>query len=380
MLMTLKERDKIFKNYEEQVADRIIKEINARRDPSVFRKSNGVGPSGDDEFDQTFSIAKYLRGSMHGKWDNAEFEKAEFVKLTKALGEGQGSTGGFLVPEQYVTQIIPLLQAKAIVRNAGATVYPMSTDTLTLPRQTGAAGTSWGEENTALTEDTNPAYGKNQLVLKKLKALLYVSNELIEDASPSVDALITNDLVKSLSLAEDLAFFAGTGGTQPLGLTLNPDVAGTTLGAGAGAVPSLDDFLDAMHAIDVQNGTYTGWAMNPRSLTGLYKLKDSQGNAVYWKDPQGRLPDMLYGFPIFRSTQISIAQTVGSNTNCTYIILANWPEVAIGQKGELRLETTRVGGNSWANDQTSFRAVRRVDMIPRQPLEIYVVKGVLPVS
>jgi HK97 family phage major capsid protein len=380
MLLTKAELEVLEKNYSVQVAERIIKEINERRDPSQFRKSSGVGPSGDNDFDQLFSIAKYLRGSMFNNWQNAEFEKSEYTKLAKALGEGTGSTGGFLVPEQYVTQIIPLLQARAIVRNAGATVYPMSTDTLTLPRQTGASGTSWGEENTSFSEDTNPTFGKNQLVLKKLKALLYVSNELIEDASPSVDALITNDLVKSLSLAEDLAFFAGTGGTQPLGLTLNPDVAGTTLGAGAGAMPSIDDFIDAMHAIDVQNGTYTGWAMNPRTLTGLRKVKDSQGNYIYWKDPQGKLPDMLFGFPIFRSTQISIAQTVGSNTNCTYIILANWPEVAIGQKGELRLETTRVGGNSWANDQTSFRAVRRVDMIPRQPLEIYVMKGVLPVS
>jgi hypothetical protein len=62
------------------------------------------------------------------------------------------------------------------------------------------------------------------------------------------------------------------------------------------------------------------------------------------------------------------------------MILANWPEVAIGQKGELRLETSRTGGDAWTKDQTSFRAVRRVDMLPRQPMEVYVMKGILPVS
>jgi HK97 family phage major capsid protein len=379
MKITKAELKELQTNYSEIVVDRIIKKFNDT-DPSTFRKSVTLGASEDPDFDKNFSIAKYMRGAMYAQWDDASFEKSEYTKLHKALAEGQGSAGGFLVPEQYTQQIIPLLQARAIVRNAGATVYPMSTDTLHLPRQTGASGTSWGQENTTFSEDTNPTFANNQLVLKKLKSLLYVANELIEDASPSVDALITNDLVKSLALAEDLGFLIGTGGDQPLGLYRNPDVQSTTLGSGAGAIITFDDIIDAMQAIDNQNGTYTGWAMNPRTLTSLRKIKDSNGNSIYWKDPQGRLPDMLFGFPIYRTTQIAVNQTVGTNTNCSYMILANWPEVAIGQKGELRLETSRTGGDAWTKDQTSFRAVRRVDMLPRQPMEVYVMKGILPVS
>lgn len=388
MKISKTELREIRENLAKDAAERIIRQIDSLEEGSGLRvrKSHGNSDETDssvytdiskEEFEKNFSIARYLKGALTAEWDKADFEKGLFVHFHKALGEVVGTTGGFLVPPQYSQTLIPLLRAKSIVRQLGAMVYPMSGDTLKLPRQTGAAGTSWGDENTSMSEDTNPTFGNLVLVLKKLKSLLYVANELIEDASPSVDALITNDLVISIALAEDLAFLKGTGGDQPIGLYNHPNVQTTTLGSGSGAVPTLDDFMDAMQAIDDENGMYNGWAMNPRSLNTIRKIKDSTGNYIYWRDTQGRLPDQLFGYPVMTSTQIVSNLTVGSYSTASYIILANWNEVAIGQKGELRLETSRTGGNAWTYDQTSFRAIRRVDMVVRQPNEVYVIKGVL---
>lgn len=332
-----------------------------------------------EEFNKNFSIAKYIRGKLYERmgisqpWRESGFEK----EISKALAEGTGSSGGFLVPEQYMMTMIPLLQAKSVVRAAGATAYTVTRDELSLPKQSGSAGTTWGYENEDMSEDTNPTFAQVTLQLRKLRALLYVSNELIDDADPAVDQLITVDLVKQISLAEDLAFLQGTGGARPLGLFYHPDVGTATLGSGNGATPTLDNFLNAIYAIDLQNGSYTGWVMHPRSLNSIRQIKDAQGNPIYWKDPLGRLPEQLFGLPIFTTTQITVTNTQGtSGAVCSYIILANWPEVAIGQKNELRLEASREGGNAWESDQTSFRAVRRVDMVPRQPNEVYVMKGV----
>jgi len=301
------------------------------------------------------------------------FEK----EISKALAEGTGSSGGFLVPEQYMMTLIPLLTAKSVVRAAGATVYTVTRNELALPKQSGAAGTTWGYENEDMSEDTNPTFAQVTLQLKKLRALLYVSNELIDDADPAVDQLITVDLVRQISLAEDLSFLEGVGGARPLGFYNHPDVSTATLGSGNGATPTLDNFLNAIYAIDLNNGSYTGWVMHPRTLNSVRQIKDAQGNPIYWKDPLGRLPEQLFGLPIHKTTQVSVTQTVGtSGAVCSYVVLANWPEVAIGQKNELRLEASREGGDAWESDQTSFRAVRRVDMVPRQPNEVYVMKGV----
>lgn len=331
------------------------------------------------EFEKKFSIAKFIRGKLYERmgvanpWQNSGFEK----EISKAMAEGAGSTGGFLVPEEYMSGLVPKLQAQSVVRAAGASVYTVTRDTLSLPRQTGVAGTTWGYENESMSEDTNPTFGQITLQLKKLRALINISNELIDDADPAVDQLITNDLTKQISLAEDLGFLEGAGGNQPLGLFSHPDVQSATLGDGNGATPTLDNYLNAMYAIDLANGSYTGWIMHPRSLNSLRQIKDAQGNAIYWKDPLGRLPEQLFGLPIFKTTQIKINDTQGtSGAVCSYVILANWPEVAIGQKNELRLEASREGGDAWTSDQTSFRAIRRVDMVPRQDQEIYVMKGV----
>ena len=120
----------------------------------------------DKEFDKSFSIARYIRGSLGMGWDDAGFEKEQYTEIHKALAEQRGSTGGFLVPEQYAQTLIPLLRAKSVVRAAGATVYPMNSDTLNLPKQSGASGTAWGAENALFTEDTNPTFEQKTLVLK----------------------------------------------------------------------------------------------------------------------------------------------------------------------------------------------------------------------
>ncbi len=350
-------------------------------DPSEAYDSFHRDGGEQEEFNKKFSIGKYIRGKLYERmgiaqtqaWNNAGFEK----DISKAMAEGAGSSGGFLVPEEYLMQIVPLLQARSVVRGAGATTYTVNRNELALPKQSGVSGTTWGYENESMSEDTNPTFSQITLQLKKLRALLYISNELIDDADPAVDQLITVDLVKQISLAEDLSFLDGIGGAQPLGLYGHPDVGSATLGNGNGATPTLDNFLNAIYAIDLANGSYTGWVMHPRTLNSIRQIKDAQGNPIYWKDPLGRLPEQLFGLPIFKTTQISVTKAVGtSGSVCSYVILANWPEVAIGQKPELRLEASREGGNAWESDQTSFRAVRRVDMVPRQPDEVYVMKGV----
>jgi HK97 family phage major capsid protein len=66
--------------------------------------------------------------------------------VTRALSASQGSAGGFIVPPDYMNEIIELLRPRAVVRAAGPRVIPMPRGTMTLPGQSSAASAGYGPE------------------------------------------------------------------------------------------------------------------------------------------------------------------------------------------------------------------------------------------
>src|SRR3990170_1647953 len=91
-----------------------------------------------------FSFGRLFQAITTRDWSKALLER-------KALGEGTGSAGGYLVPEEYLGEVKDRITARAIVRRAGATVYPMATDTLNVPKVTGGATAYWIGENAQIT-------------------------------------------------------------------------------------------------------------------------------------------------------------------------------------------------------------------------------------
>jgi len=346
---------------------------------TAVRKSRGELPTDTIWDDKKFSIAKYIRGARDGNWREADYEKARFEEVNKQLSGATGVGGGFLAIPEYSAELIELLRAQAVVRSTGARSYPMNGNTLYFNRITGSSTGYWVAEG-ALKTSSHGSFGQASLVLKEVAGLVLVTNDLLEDASPSVDAIIKQDLVAQLSLAEDLAFIQGTGGAQPLGVYNDPLIPTVTLGGGNGAVPTFDDLMNAMYAIEAANASYTGWLIHPRTKNTLRQLKDGNGQYLYHLGDLSKAePDRLLGLPVFKSTQIPITLTFGlSAATCSYIILGDWREFAIGEKAGAGIVLDVSKERYFELDQTAIRAVRRVDCMVRQPNAFYIIRGVLP--
>ena len=368
-------REKIAKRAKEKVSATVT---------SVVRKSQGDTTENFDRIDpnpKPLLLAKYIRGAVWGIWDNAEGEEKLFkaTNLRKALSEGVGTAGGFLVAPQWSNELIETLRASSVVRSLGATTYDLSGDTLNFKRVTANTAATWVGE-AAAKPTTDPTFGQLKLVLKEVCGYTEVSNNLLMDASPAVDTLVKSDLVKSLQLAEDLAFLQGTGGVQPLGIRFDPATPSTVLGGGNGAIPTGDDCLDAMYAIENANSTYSGWVMHPRTKNSLRKLKDGNGQYIYMRgDLVNKIPDTLFGIPVALTTQIPTNLTYGASAaNCSYAILANWPSYAIGQKSGNPITLSVSEHILFQSDSTAFRAVLRVDGAMKNVSDFYMIGGILP--
>lgn len=323
-----------------------------------------------------FSICKYLRGVAYGEWTDARPERRLF---RKALNSQTLASGGVLLPPEFSTEFIEMLRAKAVVRSLNPSTYDMKSDTLILGGQATGATAYWIQEGADMeAKASEPTFNQLELVVKECIGFCKLQNKLLRDSSPAADQIVKRDLVKVLQLSEDLAFIQGRGGTQPRGVYRDPDVTHTILGGGNGAALTYDDILDAMYVIEASNGTYSGSLWNPRTKNTLRQLKDGVGRYILEiGNVEKGINDSLLGYPVKWTTQVPTNLTFGtSGAVCSYGIVGNWPEFIIGQKGDINMTATDVGGDSFKYDQTWVRAVLMVDCLVRQKAEFSVIDGI----
>jgi len=326
--------------------------------------------------------------------------------VTRALNASQGSSGGFIIPPDYMNEIIELLRPVAQVRSANPRNIPMPRGTMTLPGQASAAIASYAGETTAIGVSQQTL---NQIVAsyKKLTALVPVTNDMMRYADPAVDAFVRDDLVKVIALREDLAFMfgdgtantprgytsfangyatanGGTAGVWNVGANSTAAVGGNfitsnetyTLSTAAQELGGLMNKLDTANVPDIRRM----WFFHPRTKNYLYNVQNSLGVYVYRDELN---TGKLLGYPFRCSTQvpINIQDPTGTNSDCSFIILAEMDETMILDSMQLELAVSRDGtyvdasGTTWsafANDQTLIRAIAEHDFQMRHDAAVAV--------
>lgn len=306
----------------------------------------------------------YLRKKM---WEMKGFD-------TKALSWLNDTTGGALVAPAEQGELIELLRNKEALVNAGARTVPLPPQgRLRFPRQTSASLTYWVGENSPITE-SDIGVGDITLQAKKLAVLIKAPNELIRFASPAAEALMRDDMTKSLALGLDLAGLEGIGtDNRPRGVihypninritSSSPDTNGDRL---AGV-----DIYRMVAAVEESNAEFEGFVMRPKTLYKYYQLR---ADAVSQNDGAGPFlfslireagdgtKATLAGFPVTKSTQVSQSRAKGSVTNLTYVLGGMFSDILIGMFGAIEFAATTLGDTAFINDQTWVRGLLSADI------------------
>lgn len=252
----------------------------------------------------------------------------------KAMGYSIGSNGGYFLRQEVANEIIELFRAQTVVTQLGATVVPMAgIESLTYRKQLTGAQAGYRGEAQAITQ-SEPTFGVVNLQLKELVAATRVNRRLLKNSAENLEAMIRNDLQIAINLRGDKAALVGTGGiandsystgAEPRGVRYTTNVTSTALGAN-GAVPAIEDFVDAWGRIEDANVPVSGsWgiAMSPRTKRTLENLVDTTGqllDVARWSQ----------GYKYLTTTQISNTETVGSSSDCSAVYLGAWEYLIIG--------------------------------------------------
>lgn len=333
----------------------------------------------EEQPDKGIRMARWIRAVTLTRGDTdkaADIARNKWgdEQLAKSLVESTLEDGGALAPAEYVNEVIELLRAKTVVRSLGATSMPMNGSSLAIPYLSSGTSASYvGEVSNIPT--SQPKFGMLQLAAKKLAALVPLSNDLLRDAtaSPQVDGLVRNDLVREMSLREDLAFLRDDG-TQntPMGIKYwlenyksSHTFDRTQAGSDSTLAEITADLMKAIRLVEEENVAMQspGWAFTPRTKWHLMQIRDSNGNYVF-KDEMEQ--GTLLGFPFRTTTQIP--ENLGGGDE-SEVYFGDFSGSVIAENTQLLIEPFPGGAyhdgsnvvSGISTDQTVVRAIARHD-------------------
>ena len=245
---------------------------------------------------------------MHRKYMRELEQKADSVLSQTAL------QGGNDVPKIIADAIETLVLAQSDIYQEVNVVTSGSPDYNEIVTIAGANG-GWSAEAGSRSQSNAPNFRKVTITHGELYAFPRVSNWSLQDLQHDVIGIINQDAADTMAISISTAIHAGSGSSQPTGMThsapTNGDDYASPMRAAAvyeyiatGSSPtstavSYGDLVDLQAALRRPYQSNAKWAMNSTTRGALRKLVDTTGQPLWQPSLQLGTPDMLLGKPVF---------------------------------------------------------------------------------
>jgi HK97 family phage major capsid protein len=337
----------------------------------------GIGTEGQDD---KSPVAKYIKTVkfMKALINNDRpilKEMSDEVRKKANLSEGVDASGGFLVPQEFESEVLRLAPLYGVIRR-NARFVPMSTDTKNFP----AAGTTgqsaiWINEG-AQIKQTNPTWTQVQLVVKKLGALPKVTNELLADANIDTMQYLATLISEAFAQAEDDAGF--NGGASPFigvcgatGVPTYPHAGGTGF-----------ETLSYQDLIRVTGQIYSNALANAkfyfhRTMNAYIKSRTTTAGAPLF--PSGARDYLGYAYEDVEVLP-GLQHTAYRTTGTTYAVFGDLQRgLMLGQRSGITMkisdQATVDSDNMFEKDMVALRAIERICIAVALPSAFCVIRA-----
>lgn len=322
-------------------------------------------------------LAAYRAAAPGGKIDERLTTRA-----ASGLNETNPSDGGFLVQQDFVTELLKrtyetgILASRAkkipISTNAnGMKINAVDEDSRANGSRWGGVQTYWEGEADELT-GSKPKFRQLELSLKKLTGLCYATDELLQDAA-ALEAVIRQAFAEEFGFKIDDAILDGSGEGEPLGILNSGAIVKVEKEKEQTDIITVENLIKMWNRLWARSRANAVWYINQELEPYLYTLKLGD-KPVYI--PAGGLSEKpygtLFGRPVIPLEQCNAAGEVGD------IILADIGQYLLIDKGGVKAASSI--HVRFLYDESVFRFIYRVDGKPiwNKPLSPY--KGSASVS
>lgn len=310
----------------------------------------------------------FLQTVWNGNKNPTE-EQRKNLQVLNEYSEKVPSEGGFLVPEEFRSQIMMLSLGDSIVRPR-ATVIPMGSPRTHIPSvdETSRVSSVFGgivvyrtEEGAELTE-SQAAFASVKLDVTKQTALAHVPNELVRDWG-AFGAFIDATLPAAVGFYEDLDFLKGTGAGEPLGALNDGNGALITVSKESGQAASTivwENVLKMYSRMLPSSVARAVWIASPDTFAELATMALSVGtggSAVWLVDGTGTPQLTLLGRPVLMTEKAPAALGTAGDLN-----FVDFGMYLIGDYQTMTVDSSQ--HVKFTSDKTTFRVISRNDGRP----------------
>lgn len=298
-----------------------------------------------------------------------EYVRTSRDAIKNAMSSTDPAAGGFLIPEEFRTELLRVALETAIVRPRARVIpmgslraaIPMIDSTTNSGSVYGGVVAYWTEEAAALTQ-SQPSFGRVLLEAKKLTAYTEVPNELREDSAITVDALLSEIFPQAIAFFEDTAFLTGSGAGEPLGVF---DAANLALLAVAKETTQTADTIVWQNIIKMFSRMLPAslnsavWVATPEAFVELatMALSVGTGGSAIWLNNGVEGPPMtILGRPLIISEKVS---RLGDQGDINFV---DFRQYLIGDR--MAMDAKVSDDYRFGNDMTAYRFIERVDGRP----------------
>ncbi len=279
----------------------------------------------------------------------------------KAAGESLPGSGGWLVPEDFDSALLAVVEQYSACRK-GTDVRTITRDAVTRPRRTGGVTATWLTENTVIPESNMTIDGVS-LSMKKLAVLIRSSSDLFYDAASDLGSWFTFETGFAVAKSEDDLFFNGDGSSAYVGTVgLTAKLTGTAQAVNCASTHDTyaevtgDDVSNCMAQVLGSAITNAAFYMHPLVYGQVIcRLSAATGGLVTRLLPDGTLQANYLGFPIYLSG--SCNSTAGDGKVVLYFGDAAMASMLVQRHNSTVIATSF--DRSMDVDQVLLRAVRR---------------------
>lgn len=363
----------------EQVADLVKSSVEDQLKELADEKTakvKNVEPTDDEEVEEA---PEELEGNEKiMKFINAVANKdVAGIKrvMGKAVIEGTDTAGGFLVPEEFTSELLRIVEDFGLVRKNARTI-PMSSNVRNIPRLASSVSVNWVDENTAGTE-SDPVFGNVQLTAKTLVGLTVVSNEMLQDSNPAIAPILLEIFAEAIAGEEDNQGLVGTG-TPFTGILGDANVVALSMASGDTTFGDVTvDYLRNLIAqvkATVLNGA--GFVMHREVWATVQTLKDGNGAYIatttnpFVSGDATKAMDVvgtLFGYPVRLSDKMPSTTAVDTK----FIIFGNMKYLYLGDRQTVTFSTSdsaTVGANNvFEQNASAVRVVERISLAVAEP-------------
>lgn len=351
-----------------------IEAANAKRDEELKKPVNKPEVSDVRVVGSTETLWKNAGEFFKAVKDHAEGKTDErlFKNAASGANETVPSEGGFLVGREETKEIMRRTFEKAVIASRctrrpvgagfnGTSWYELDEKSRVAGSRHGGIQAYWAPEAATATA-TKPKLAKRNLDLAKLMGLVYVTDELLQDASAleaEVNALVSDEFAYKI---DDAIFASGTGAGMPLSLLNSDCIVSVAKESGQAATTIVyENILKMWMRLWAPSRGNAAWFINQnceKELATMALVVGTGGVPVYM--PAGGLSTSPYGTLMGRPViPIEQAKTVGTVGD---IVLADMSQYRLIEKGGMQQDVSI--HVRFLYDESCYRFMLRINGAP----------------